>query len=260
VAQAREHGLFVLVERAVGLARQLGQPARVGLQPLLLAQRLFLAGLKRGLLDLDRLVLEHLAAALVLAPIARSDSSAASTSRKATEGLRHRDTDRHRGPHGGPRDRGVSGGRASPCGSCCPWMFAMNGASSRNTPTGTSAPLTVALPFPEACTSRRTTISSSSAGSPWRSNACARVAALDQRLHHREVFARADEIRRRARAEQQPERVDQDRLSRSRFAREEREARPELQLHAVNECDVLYFQQLEHRRPRPAPLRTLLRL
>lgn len=70
----------------------------------------------------------------------------------------------------------------------------------------------------------------------------ARVAALDQRLHHCEVFSRPDEVGGRTRAQKQAQRVDQDRLSRARFAGQEREAGTELQLHSVHQRDVLYFQ------------------
>ena len=51
-------------------AGQLGQPAGAGVQPLLLAQRFFFAGLQGRALDLDGLVLERLAPALVLAAVA----------------------------------------------------------------------------------------------------------------------------------------------------------------------------------------------
>jgi hypothetical protein len=69
-----------------------------------------------------------------------------------------------------------------------------------------------------------------------------RIAALDERLHDGDVFARANEVGRCSRTEEQAQRVDQDGLSRSGLAGQERQARPQLQLDAVYERDVLYFQ------------------
>jgi hypothetical protein len=69
-----------------------------------------------------------------------------------------------------------------------------------------------------------------------------RIAALDERLHDGDVFARTNEVGGRARAEKEAERVDENRLPGARFAGQERETRTQLQLDAVNECDVLYFQ------------------
>src|SRR5438552_4095771 len=68
--EAARHRVLVVVEEAEGLARQVGPPAGACLQPLLLAQRLLFPGRQVRPLDLGGLIVEHLAAALGLAPVA----------------------------------------------------------------------------------------------------------------------------------------------------------------------------------------------
>jgi hypothetical protein len=74
--------------------------------------------------------------------------------------------------------------------------------------------------------------------------------ALEDRLHHRPVLARPDQLGRGSRPEQEAQRVDEDRLAGSRLAGEERQASIELHLQLGDDRYVVYFEQFEHQRGR----------
>jgi hypothetical protein len=88
--QPRERRAVVLVEQRVGLLRQLAQAAGVLLHGLLRAQLLLLAGAERRGLDLARLELEHLAAALQFAAVAAQRLQLGLDPRALAMPLRHR--------------------------------------------------------------------------------------------------------------------------------------------------------------------------
>src|SRR6185295_12288975 len=212
VPQPREHGLFVLVERAVRLARQLGQPARVGLQPLLLAQHLFLAWLERGLLDLDRLVLEHLAAALVLAAVAAQRFQRGLDLAQAAEGLRHRGTIGiearmviHEIEVRLRIEQALRLVLAVDVGDERRELAQDAHRNERAVDGGASLSRRLYLPPHHDLVLFR--------GKSVALECRPRIAALDERLHDGEVFARADEFGRGAGTEQQAQGVDQNRLA-----------------------------------------------
>jgi hypothetical protein len=70
----------------------------------------------------------------------------------------------------------------------------------------------------------------------------ARVAALDERLHDGEVLARADQVRRGTRPQQQAQRIDENGLAGAGFPRQESQTWSQLQRDVVDERDILYFQ------------------
>jgi hypothetical protein len=70
--------------------------------------------------------------------------------------------------------------------------------------------------------------------------------ALDHRLHHGAVGAGPDELARSARAEDQPERIDEDGLAGAGFAGEEGQPRPQLQLGARDERYITDPEQFKH--------------
>ena len=162
--EPREHRRLVLEEQRVGLAAQAGEPAGVGLERLLAAERLFLAGLERRLLDLAAW---NSSISRRRSPSRRSRrrrSSAASAAAQARNGLGDR-PQALVAARSGRRARGARPGRAGPAARAGRGSTARCGARSRSRLTGTSAPLTVALPLPLACISRRSTTSSPSSGS-----------------------------------------------------------------------------------------------
>jgi hypothetical protein len=69
---------------------------------------------------------------------------------------------------------------------------------------------------------------------------------LEDAFDDRRRLAGPNEIAGGSRAEQQAQRIHQDRLARSGFSCQQRQAGPELDLEPRNQSDVLYYQQLEH--------------
>jgi len=72
------------------------------------------------------------------------------------------------------------------------------------------------------------------------------LGTLHDGLDDRAVLTRADELGGGAVAEEQPERVDQDRLPRPGLARQERQPGTQVDLQAGNERDVVDSEQLKH--------------
>ena len=137
-------------------------------------------------------------------------------------------------------------GSSRPWGSCWPWMTVSRGARSRRRLTGTSAPFTVARPLPLAWSSRRMTTSSPSGWQPALLEERRRVLDFEDRLDRGALFARPDEVGRGPIAQQQAERVDQDRLAGARSRRSGASDRAELDLERRNEGDVVDSQQFKH--------------
>ncbi len=75
------------------------------------------------------------------------------------------------------------------------------------------------------------------------------VAGVEDRLDGRDVFARPHEVARRARAKQQSDGFDEDRLAGARFARQDVQAGFELDLDFVDDREVLDAQVAQHGAP-----------
>ncbi len=73
-----------------------------------------------------------------------------------------------------------------------------------------------------------------------------------RRLHDRfddgRLLPGPDQLRGRARSKEEAQGIDQDRLSRPRFAREQRQPGPERQLQPGHKRDIVDPEQLKHRR------------
>jgi hypothetical protein len=69
---------------------------------------------------------------------------------------------------------------------------------------------------------------------------------LDQRFDTGTLLARSNQVGRRALAENQPQRVDQDGLAGPGFSREQRQPGGKLDLEPGHEGDVVYFQVFNH--------------
>ena len=73
-----------------------------------------------------------------------------------------------------------------------------------------------------------------------------RVFDLEDGLDRGALFPRPDEVRGGSIAQEEPERVDQDRLSGPGLTRQERQSRAELDLERRNQGDVVDPQQFKH--------------
>ncbi len=234
---------FVVVEERVRLAAQAREAARVGLARLLGAERLLLAGLELGFLDLARLELEHLAAALGLAQVRAQALETGLRGAQLAEDL----PDLRGARAGEVVDEREVRGRIE---QALRLVLAVHGrqvrrqvaqqAHGNDRAVGRRASLAVRLQLaPQhelvAVLRQRPLLEER-----------ARVLQLEDRLDHGALLARPDEVGRGSLAEHEAERVDQDRLAGARFAGQERQPLAELQLQRGNERDVVYFQQLKH--------------
>ena len=81
-------------------------------------------------------------------------------------------------------------------------------------------------------------------------------AAFEDRFNRRGVLAGAHEVARRAPAEEQPDRLDEDRLPRAGFARQDVQSGVEFDLDRVNHREVLNAQEAEHGKRARTPIVT----
>ncbi len=243
-AEAGERGALVVVEEAVRLAAQRREAPRVGLPRLLHAQGLLLARREARALDLARLELQHLAPALGLPPVTakplegglgRAQVAEELGQRPAVVGAREvvQQVDVRRGVEQ-PLGLVLAVDDREPRGEVAEEAHGNEGAVHR----GAALSARLELPANDHLVPVR--------AQPALLEESRSVVNLEDGFDRGALFPRPDEVRRGPIAQQEPERVDQDRLSCPGLTGQERQSRAELDLERRNQGDVVDPQQFKH--------------